>query len=281
MIKTRKAVMEDLDDLLAIEASAIPGYGYMYDDRFFFLENQGNTGEMTIAYVDDVAAGMGQYSVMPDGSGWLEILRVKKEYQRMGVGTEIYKRYMELADETHAPSIAMFTGRRNIGSKHLAEEYGFHLAAAYLENALDMEGREVSLVEGFRLVEDLEEAKRLIDEPSKGWGRFMALNRTFMHYGDDLYKYLIGRKMIWTDGESVLVLGCRMLEERGWFIGMMNGDLKKCQAFAEYKVKEKGLPKLTVSFPPEREDLIEFVKSAGYTQAGELIVMEWIRDENS
>ena len=46
MIKTRKAVMEDLDDLLAIEASAIPGYGYMYDDRFFFLENQGNTGEI-------------------------------------------------------------------------------------------------------------------------------------------------------------------------------------------------------------------------------------------
>ena len=79
MITTRKATMQDLDDLLVIEDSAIPGYGYMYDDRFFFLENQGNTGEMTIAFVDGEAAGMGQYSVMPDGSGWLEILRVKKE----------------------------------------------------------------------------------------------------------------------------------------------------------------------------------------------------------
>ena len=276
MITTRKAEMKDLDDLLAIEESAIPGYGYMYDDRFFFLENQGNTGKMTIAYVDGVPAGMGQYSVMPDGSGWLEILRVKKEYQKMGVGTEIYKEYMRLADETNAQSVAMFTGRRNIGSKHLAENYGFHLAAAMVEYYI--EPKEAEEVTGFRVVEDPAEATALISRNQASWGRFMAMNRTFMHYGEDLYRYLTERKMVYTDGESVIVLGCRMLEHRGWFIGYMDGDLDRCLAFAKYAVKEKGLPRVTISIPPEREDLKALLLDHGYTEVGELIVMEWERN---
>lgn len=274
-IWTKVGTMDDIDAMVEIEKNAMPNGGwYLYDNRFFFLEHQDNQGEMVLAYFDDVPVGIGQYSVLPDGSGWIETLRVKQEYQHQGAGREIYKRYMELAEETNAPSVALFTGASNVASKGLAEIYGFHLAATYTGYDLTMENFEGECPEGFRLVEDNEEAMNLIDTKHEGWGNFLVFNRTFLHYGKPLYEYLIQRKMIYTDGESVIVLGCRMLEERGWHIGFFDGDAEKCLAFAAAKTKEKGLPHLTVMFPPEREDLKELFSNHGYQPTGELIVME-------
>ena len=275
-LTVRKAVMDDIDDLVMIEDSAIPGYSYVYDDRFFFLEQQGNKGEMVLVEADGKPAGMGQYSVMPDGSGWLECLRVHKDYQHHGVGKLIYRRYLELAAETGAPSIAMFTGWKNAASRGLAELNGLSLAGAYAEYVLDLKDIKRDMPAGFRVVESVDEAVRLIDENRAGWGNFMVLNRTFMHYGRNLYAWLINHHMIYTDGENTVVLGCRMLEERGWYIGFFSGNADRCFAFAEAMTAEKGLPELTVSFPPERNDLAEFCMGRGYKANGERIVMERI-----
>lgn len=273
-ITTRRATYEDLEKMLEIEESAIPGYGYLYENRHFYFDGIENQGEMILALHDNEPIGMGQYSILPDGSGWLEILRVEKKSQHMGAGRAIYKRYMELAEETNAPSVAMFTGRKNVASKSLAEKNGFSLAAAYIGYDLLLSDENVKKAKEFRLITDAKEAEKLITKNQPQWGKFMALNRTFFHYGTPLYEYLTKRNMVYANADSVIVLGCRMLEHRGWHIGFMDGNLEECLKFASSMTKEKGLPKLTIMFPPERADLIKLVEDYGYKASGELIVME-------
>lgn len=274
MMTTRKATMADLDRMLQIEESAIPGYGYLYENRHFYFDGVENTGEMILAELDGYPVGMGQYSVLPDGSGWLEILRVEQAHQHKGAGWAIYKRYMELAEETGAKSVAMFTGWKNVASKTLAEKNGFHLAAAMAQYDKVMgEGEaDEAILAQFRLVTDPEEAEQLIN--AEGWGPFMALNRTFFHYNRPLMAYLCSRNMVYTDGKNTVVVGCRMLKHRGYHIGWMGGDMQTCLKLAEAVTRREGLPKLTIMFPPERADLIAEVTGAGFAHGGELIIME-------
>ena len=287
-LHTRKGTMADLDRMLEIERSAIPAPSgqYLYENRHFFFDGIQNRGEMVLA-CDETGypVGMGQYSVLPDGSGWLETLRVEREYQRQGVGKAIYKRYMELARETGAPSLAMFTGRKNLASKGLAEKYGFHLAAAIHQFDLDLSAVNAVIVPGFHPVPDEEEAVALLTRTVEKdpWGPFMGLNRTFLHYGEPLYRYLHREGMVYTDGESVVVLGARMLRHRGLNVGYMAGDLDKCLRFAASATAAQGMGKLTLFAPYEREDIAAAAKKAGFGEPVELIVMEWeaVRGENA
>ena len=274
---TRPATMDDLEDLCRIEISALPSLQYMYDNRNFYFGEE-NKGEMILSSTEDgYAVGMGQYSVLPDGAGWLEILRVQKEYQGQGVGKSIYKRYMELAEETNAPSVAMYTGITNLASKGLAEINGFTLAAAYTGDDLILEGPFDAPNPDFAEVTDPEEAKKLIAPYVEKWGPFFVLNRTFFHYNDALYPYLCKNHMVYSDGENVVVLGARMLHERGLHIGMYGGDANICLPFAAAKAYELGSKKLTVMYPSPQATLREEILAAGYKDSGELIVMEWKR----
>ena len=67
---------------------------------------------------------------MPDGSVWLEALRVSPEVQGQGVGKRFYQRF-ELAKLRSVNTMRMYTGVNNAKSKGLAEQFGFHIAAAY------------------------------------------------------------------------------------------------------------------------------------------------------
>ena len=281
-LHTKKGTMADLDRMLEIEASAIPAPSgqYLRENRHFYFDGILNRGEMVVACnEEDYPVGIGQYSVLPDGSGWLECLRVEKEYQHQGAGKAIYRRYMELAQETQAPSMAMFTGRKNLASKGLAEKYGFHLAAALHHYDLDLSTISPEMVPGFHPVADQEEAVALLTPrvEQDPWGPFMGLNRTFFHFGEPLYRYLHRENMVYTDGESLLVLGARMLRHRGLNVGYMSGDLDQCLRFAASATAAQGLPKLSLFAPPEREDIAQAAKKAGFADPVELIVMEWVR----
>lgn len=269
---TRKATMQDVDALVEIESSAVTGLHYFFDDRFFFIEEQGNRGEMTIALAGDEPVGMGQFSIMPDGTGWLECLRVKKEWWRQGVGKAIYDRYLMLAEKYHTPGIAMYTGNKNVSSRKLAELYGLSLAAEFDGYTIKPEGPGHA-DPAFELVTEAEQIERLMAEDT-GWGPFMNFNHTFMHFGRDLCRYIAERKACYSDGKNHVVLGCRMLEDRGWFLGWMSGDFDQCIRFAEEKAKEARKPSLECLFPPEREDLKAAFEKAGWEKGGGLIVME-------
>lgn len=272
-ITIRRATLADIDDLAAIEASAATGPGYVYDNRFFFLSDDSeNVGEMTIAFADGEPAGMGQISVMPDGTSWLETLRVKREFHRRGIGRRIYERYLELAHSYGSKSAAMFTGWKNVASRALAELFGFSLAGEYagFDIPLDLAHDDGS----FKRVDDADEAEELFVEAAKGWGRFAVFNRTFMHHGRPLTEYLCRRSAIWSDGSNAVALGARMLAERGLHIGIFAGDAEKIFAFAAAETARRKLPKLSIMFPTDRGDLIEIAEASRATRTLDLIAME-------
>ena len=162
---SRKGTLADIERLVEIEESAVSGGYYLYDNRHFYFDGILNKGEMVVALNEEEhPVGIGQYSILPDGSGWLECLRVEKQWQSQGAGKAIYRRYMALAEETNAPSVAMFTGRKNLASKGLAEKHGFHLAAAYMGYDLALPGAVKEIVTGFHLVVDEEEAVKLLTQ---------------------------------------------------------------------------------------------------------------------
>ena len=79
----RTATMADVPRLREIEMAAMPhSKWYSTECAPLFIEQKGQQGEMIVAEIPELPAGdpnrtigMGQYSVMPDGSGWLECLR--------------------------------------------------------------------------------------------------------------------------------------------------------------------------------------------------------------
>ena len=277
---TRKATMDDVPRLGEIERGTLPRFnGYTYECRHLFIEQKGQRGEMTIVRPADTPdepssyVGIGQFSVMPDGSGWMECLRILPEYQRKGAGLAIYKRYMQLAEEFDVPHVGMFTDNGNVASKALAERHGFRLKAAYDEYTLPLETADVKMPAGFKQVTDRETVAKALDAHG-GMGEHIVFNRTYLHYGPAIYDWLIDKGMVWSDGDDLLVLGARMLEERGWFMAFWQGDTDRCLAFAAAKTKEAGLPALGVNFPSEREDLKAYFEAKGFRPVYSTIVME-------
>lgn len=270
-MKTRKATLDDLNRMLEIEESAISGYGYLFENKDFYFDGIQNQGEMILALEDDLPVGMGQYSILPDGSGWLEILRVHKDYQRKGAGKAIYQRYHELAVQSNAPSMAMFTGRRNIASKTLAEINGLTLTETHTEYAVDLTSIKGQL-HGFKPLHDPEQLYHYLKQHP--WGTYLALNRTFFHIHPEVCKWLCEKEMVFSDKESVVILGARMLKHRGWHIGYLNGNIKKCIEFCIERTRQEQLLKLTVSLPETKASLQPFFEEAGFSFTGELIVME-------
>jgi RimJ/RimL family protein N-acetyltransferase len=277
---TRKAGLDDVPRLGEIEKGTLPRFnGYTYECRHLFIEQQGQKGEMTIVRPADAPdepasyVGIGQFSVMPDGSGWMECLRILPAYQRKGAGLAIYRRYMELAEAFDVPHVGMFTDNGNVASKALAERHGFHVVAAYDEYTLPLDRVEAAMPAGFERVTDRETVAKALDDHS-GMGDHIVFNRTYLHYGPAIYEWLIDKGMVWSDGENLVVLGARMLEERGWFMAFWQGDSDRCLAFASAKTKEAGLPALGVNFPSERTDLKAYFESKGFRPVYSTIVME-------
>lgn len=273
-MKSRKATISDLKRMLEIEESAISGYGYLEENKEFYFDQKQNQGEMILALKNDFPVGMGQYSILPDGSGWLEILRVHQDYQHQGAGNAIYKRYLQLAEETSAPSVAMFTGRRNIASRALAEKNGFELACAQLEYKLPLQGITVTQNHSFKCIHDLEIAKELLKDMNQKWDEFTGINRTYFHTNEQLIDYFSKNNMIYSDGTNTVVLGCRMLKHRGWYIAYLSGNLDQCIPFAIQRTQMEQLPLLTISVPPKRTELITALEHYGFQFVSELIVME-------
>ena len=111
-ISIRKGRIEDLPRLLEIEASAIPGYGYLDGVKEEFFDN--SRGELIVAETDGLPIGFARFTLEYDGSAWLEILRVHKDWQRKGCGRAIWARFMELAAQYRVPAMRMYTGEKNL-----------------------------------------------------------------------------------------------------------------------------------------------------------------------
>ncbi len=245
------ATYQDLPQAISVEKETLGNYTYLEDAWHYFSTQK---GELICVYDNTKMVGIGRFTVLPDGSGWLETLRVIPAYQRKGVGKEIYKKYLTLANQYHCSSISMFTGITNIPSYNLAKRYGLSIANYH-------RGYQLSILSKgnpyhFKHV-NWQRAIELICPLKNMYNNYMCFNRTFYHINEENSKAFACEGKVFEDTEnnSFIVCGARFQHHSTLHIAMMYGDYSKCIDFASHYALAQGINTITCTLALENEEL--------------------------
>lgn len=276
IIALRKARPEDREKAIWVESLSTPNLSYVADVFDMFVSD--DVGEFSVAEVDGEIVGCGKFTVVPDGSAWLETLRVIPERQGIGVGKRFYERWLEAARRLGVPTMRMYTGVANVVSKGLAERYGLRLAETFRGASFPCEeGSEGASTGSFREVTDPDKAVELLMPLSEGWRGFHVVNRTFYRLSPALCRHLVERGMVYEDpdSESVVTLGARFQPDRMLHIGVFGGDAEACLGFALEKGLEREVERLNCDYPTSATQIEESLKGFGFNfTPSDFIVME-------
>ena len=270
----RKARPGDRDKVIWVESLSTPNLSYVPHVWDMFLGDE--TGDWSVAELDGEMVGCGKYTILPDGSAWLETLRVIPERQGLGVGKRLYERWFELARSHGVSTMRMYTGTGNVVSKGLAERYGLRVAGTYKEARMPCT-EDAKSVDGFRQVRDPEKAAELLMPLGDKWAGFLVMNRTFYRFSPALCSYLAENDMVYEDPGtgSVVALGARFMPWEALHIGVMGGDLRACLDFALITGRRRGAGRLNIQYPPSAMDVHEALTGYGFSVgASGFIVME-------
>lgn len=266
------AEYDDMEECVRVEGESTPGYPGYLRDAWHYFQNQ--KGACVCVYEEGKMIGIGRFTVLPDGSGWLETLRVSKEHQGKGAGKAIYRKYLELAKQHGCPSMAMFTGVRNVVSSGLAEKFGLKTAATHRGYHLsDLSG---GCAHRFRHV-NAQRASELVLPMQAEYGNHMVFNRTFFHINVANARCFAAEGKVFEDSESgsFIVCGARFQHNAALHIAMMGGDYDRCIDFAVQYAKAIGAAKVSCTFTLENEKLEAALKARGFTpDASDIITKE-------
>lgn len=271
----RRARPEDRENVYEVEKSATPGLIYLphvFDD---FVADE--VGELIVAECEGQLVGCGKFTVLPDGSAWLETLRVVKAAQGQGIGKLFYQRFFELGRAKKVPAMRMYTNINNLASKGLAERFGLSVAGTYIGQKLACQpGLYSSAPTGFQCVRDAELAAELLLPLCEKWTGFMVLNRTFYAINPALAATLAAQGMLYYDqaSRSLVVLGARFMPQQALHIGLMAGDLTACLTFAMHQATVKGVGSIQCLTPTAAKDVqAELTRQQFQFESSEFIVM--------
>lgn len=282
-IIVRSARYEDREAACAAEMKAIRGLRYLNDvwDQFY----QDQSGELLVGEVDGQVVAVGKYTLLCDGSAWLETLRVDPQFQGRGIGKAFYTRFLQHAAFQGVRSLGMYTGTSNVVSKGLAERYGFRLAAAYrgaswqasaAQSEVDKECAEnASYAPPFIPVGPNEAVAQLLPLAAS-WDGHVIMNRTFYPANAGIFAGMAreGKVYVQPSSGSICILGYRFLKERGLHLALAAGDISEVLRFAKAEVLRLGLPQVTIMYPPHNHILQEQLLAAGFVlETSDCIVM--------
>lgn len=131
----RKVQHGDYDDIVEICKDIWDGADYLpklfhkwVEDKGYFMAG--------VRQSDHKVVVIGKYSVLPDGSGWLEGLRVHPAHQGQGLAREITLKILEIAKQEleagKIKKIGMSTHITSAASIHLMEQSNFKLIQEHI-----------------------------------------------------------------------------------------------------------------------------------------------------
>jgi N-acetylglutamate synthase-like GNAT family acetyltransferase len=275
-IVLRRAKQADREKTLEVESKSTPNLRYLEYVFDTFVSDK--IGEFSVAEIDNEIVACGKYTIMPDGSAWLETLRVIPERQGIGIGKRFYKHFFDLAKTQRVRTMRMYTSINNVVSKGLAERFGFKLSATYRSASLGCESKSnnKSTIE-FQQVSDPNKSTDLIMPYCKKWTRFSVMNRTFYQITPALCRYLTLKGQVFENPscDSVITLGARFMPDQALHVGIFGGDMEKCLKFAVKKGIKRRVNQLSCLFPPSATDVQNALTKHGFKVGQtDLIVME-------
>ena len=267
----RLATYEDMAECVRVEKETMGNYCYLEDAWHYFNSQDGG---LVCVFEDEYMIGIGRFTVLFDGTGWLETLRVSPKWQNQGAGKAIYREYRKLAEHNRCPSMAMFTGVSNRVSAGLAAFNGLSKAGQHRGYHLtDLSGGNPH---GFQHV-NWQRAVELILPKKEEYHDYMVFNRTFYHVNEANAKgfAIEGKVFEDKDSGSFIVCGGRFQQQVTVHIAMMGGDYDKCIDFAVNYAKAQGIPKVSCTYCIENEKLEQALIKRGFAaETSDLITME-------
>ena len=264
----KMAEYTDLQEAARVEREAMGSYVYLEDAWHYFNSLDGG---LVCVYDGDKMIGIGRFTVLPDGTGWLETLRVSPQYQRMGAGRMIYEEYVKLAQRYKCPSMAMFTGITNAASSGLAEVFGLKTVAKHKGwHLTDLSGGNAH---GFKPV-NWQRATQLILPLKEKYNNYFTFNRTFHRINEANAKQFAIEGKVFEDAEngSFIVCGARFQHRSALHIAMMDGDLDRCVDFAVNYAKAMGIPKVSCTFALDNLQLEQALARRGFEAESNTII---------
>ena len=273
-ITLKKANIGDRDNCLLIERAAMNNLCYLNDVWDYFNTT---VGDLTCAYVDGEMAGIGKFTLLYDGSAWLETLRVDPKFQGIGVGKEIYMNYFVQAKQYDCKSMGMYTSANGVVSAGLAAKYGFR-------KAQDFRGYNLTDFTFTKNLNDFQivtpkRAVVLIMPLADEYHNYIVSNRTFYRINEDTAMGFAMDGKVFEDksSDSFIVCGARFQKKLSLHISMMGGNYYGCLEFAKNLATSKGIPRITFTFPLENPELEDFLIENGFeAEPTDLITMEII-----
>jgi GNAT superfamily N-acetyltransferase len=272
IILLRKARAEDLDDVIWVESLSTPSLSYVPHVWDMFLNDE--EGDWSVDLLDGKIMGCGKYSILPDGSAWLETLRVVPEAQGKGLGKRLYEHWLKLSEEKGIKAMRMYTGVKNVVSEGLAKRYGLSLAQTFHGTKMTAESFEVK--HGFEIASNVSEATDLLMPLGEKWGGWVVLNRTYYKWSPEICNWLTENGMVYRDPDgNVVVMGARFMKEFQLHIGLFDGDAETCLGFAKSEAAARGVKSLHCLYPDHLTGVEEALTGNGFEmEPSPFIVME-------
>ena len=268
MIEVREMTVDDLEEAVKVESSAIKGNPGYLSDAFHYY--QGAKGELSVALMDGKIVGVGKLSILFDGSAWLEVLRVHQDYQKQGVGAAIYNRYFQQVSSFHCPHVALYTGIKNIGSRKLAERHGLMQDTFYVSYSTT-NIQEKNTVP-FEMMDTV---------PNNIKINHLNINHTFYRNNEANLKGFLSQGYIYQYKDTILIMGSRFQPKKSLYIAYISGSYQKeAIDYAIQTAYMKGIQKVTYHFQSDHEQPLEVLETYGFTKdPGEDMVMTYFRKE--
>ena len=264
----------DMEQALLVEQAAMPHYTYLQSAWHYY---QTTPGRLVCALQGDTMVGIGRFSVLPDGSGWLECLRVMPQYQGQGAGKQIYGEWLRLAEGYRCPSIAMYTNTGNRRSAGLAGRFGLTTTATHRGYGINTP-KGVAYSGDFAPV-DWQQACRLLLPLGQAYGSYFCLNRTFYRVNQANICHFADRGFVYHEPSSgsTVMCGARFCKGAGLHIAAMDGAYDRCIDFALHLAEAMGQPRVTCTLCGDNPAVQQALRRRGFVpEQMELITKELV-----
>lgn len=268
MIEYRRLTHEDYDDIIDISKDIWEGYDYLpgvfhkwVDESGFFLgavDSQKNK-----------VVGVGKYTILSDGTGWLEGLRVHKDYRGLKIARGISEYLLNLAksevNKGNINKIGFGTHISNVESIGLMSKMNFKL-----EKKLIIVSKEYEKVDQTLKLRDFD-----VNAWDIGYDEFVKLSYfkrrdnilpigfTFQEPTPELYnEFKRNNSLITINGYS----GIFLIKGDPYF-ECVDDSFEGLDTFMNYtlvNLKDKKLPQPITTILPEDLKLMEKLKENGY-----------------
>lgn len=266
MLTIRKVTLQDKDALLKVEEESTPNLRYLPYVFDMFLNDK--RGEFMLAEVEGEIVACAKFTVLANGTAWVETLRVIPDVQGQGIGKKLYERFNQVASNENISIMRMYTGLKNVVSRGLAEYSGFELEETFLGFTKDVDSEIGASEHNFERVVDMARAYRLIQPNLQEWNDFSIMNRTFYKLNTEQINHFVKEGQVFEDraSNSSIICGARFMPEQALHIAFFLGDTKACLNFANSKAIEIGTTQLSCFCPLDSTNTKSMLLANGFQE---------------